>query len=211
MIRTEDPSSRNFILFCSGAPFGYAVLQALRARNCLPRAVVLPQYPPAQVAGLERKLFRSTDDPNPFAQLLGDLPLEYAPRAGQREFADRLSKAKIDYILVACWPYLIDDRIIASAVRAALNLHPSMLPAFRGADPLGAQIAARSTRFGVSLHLLDQRFDHGDIVAQAEVKAERGKVSREWLENTCAIRGVELFIEAMKTQSRGWQTRPQQA
>ena len=53
--------------------------------------------------------------------------------------------------------------------------------------------------FGVSLHLLSQRFDRGDIVAQARLPNSIVKPQRSMLERCCAQQGVELFIEALES------------
>ena len=152
----------------------------------------------------------------------GNLEIAYAPRAQQAQCAQQLRQHRIEFILVACWPYLLDRLLLESATKAALNLHPSLLPAYRGPDPIGAQLSCAEPHLGVSLHLLNSQFDQGDIVAQAEldqlepVQPERvqpendqSKNDRASLERCCAKLGVRLFIDAVNGYDAGWNLLPQ--
>jgi methionyl-tRNA formyltransferase len=113
-------------------------------------------------------------------------------------------------MLVACWPYLIDSSIYQCVDKAALNLHPSLLPDHRGPDPLNQQLAMRETKLGVTLHLLNDKFDQGDIVAQAAFELAETEMDLARLQQDCAILGVELFIEATnKFAGEDWQPIPQ--
>ena len=53
-----------------------------------------------------------------------------------------------------------------------VNVHPSMLPAFPGADAVGAALAAGVTSTGVTVHWIDAGVDTGQIVAQTVVPVE---------------------------------------
>ncbi|MDJ0776244.1 MAG: formyltransferase family protein [Gammaproteobacteria bacterium] len=190
----------------SDAAFSCRVLSELRARERLPALVLLPEFPPAvPPASIEL----ADSSPRAILQLIGDLPLLYAAGAGEAQLASALRRARIEYLLVACWPRLLGPRMRAAATRATLNLHPSCLPRFRGADPIGEQLAAGEERLGVTLHLLDERFDHGDIVAQASFAIAKGERNRAAIEREAAGRGVDLLLEAMHLGPEGWRPRSQ--
>ena len=199
----------DFALFASGAPFSCAVLRALRRLGCRPRQIVLPTYPPAAEPA-DRIELQAVEGRGEFAALAEDTAVDHAPATEQAHFAARFATREIDFILVACWPYLIGEPLIRAARKAALNLHPSLLPAWRGPDPLGDQLAAADPDFGVSLHLLDPAFDHGDIVAQAAVDAGED-LDRATLERRCAERGAGLFVAAAASFDAGWSPRRQDA
>ena len=199
----------SFALLLNGSDFACEVLQALQQSNVCPRLLVLPEYPPAvsaatQAAPAAQLLTRS---PRRLIKLAGNIEIAYAPRARQAECAHLLRQQEIEFILVACWPYLIDKLLLESATKAAVNLHPSMLPAYRGPDPIGAQLDCAEPHPGVSLHLLNAQFDQGDIVSQAElVQPENDRAS---LERRCAVLGSELFISALNEYDAGWNLVPQ--
>ena len=209
MMKSEPRAAAiDFALFATGAPFSCAVLRALRQLGCRPRRIVLPTYPPAAKPAGEFEL-PETDDLGEFAVLVEDCTIDHAPAAEQERFATRLAAQRIDFFLVACWPYLICESLVRAARKAALNLHPSLLPAYRGPDPLGDQLAAGDPDFGVTLHLLNQDFDRGDVIAQARID-NGDPADRASLEQRCAERGAGLFVDAAAKFDEGWSPRPQE-
>ena len=202
------PRKPRFALFLNGSNFACEVLQALRQSNVCPTLLVLPEYPPATRAGPTVEMLTET---SPRSRLLqpGSIEIVYAPRAHQVQCAHLLRQHRIEFILVACWPYLIDKPLLECATRAAVNLHPSLLPAYRGPDPIGAQLSSAEPHPGVSLHLLNAQFDQGDIVAQAELEPGLADFDRTSLERRCAVLGSELFISALNGYDAGWNLVPQ--
>ena len=120
------------------------------------------------------------------------------------EIGDQIRQLDCDFLLVACWPRLITDAVISSVKEAAVNLHPSLLPRFRGADPVSDQLSSDDRQFGVSLHLLNGFFDRGDIVLQQTFTPE--KYERDDIERKAADIGAQLFIAAVNSYHQpGWQ------
>jgi methionyl-tRNA formyltransferase len=200
---TSLPRDR-FALLASGADFSCEVLQALRRKNYQPTLLVLPEYPPAKNMSDPETEIVTAAPRRRLLELGQDIEIGYAPAARQTEFASLIQQAEIDYLLVACWPYLIGEALITSPNKAALNLHPSLLPDFRGPNPIEQHLARGMSRFGVTLHLLNQQFDQGDIIAQAKLIDIDENVDRAHLEYRNAVLGVELFIEAVKNHDHGW-------
>ena len=178
-----------YALLLNGSRFACAVLQELLDENKAPALLILPEYAPA-VSG--DTILHSTKK-LPLQGLAGTIEVGYAPRTQQAKLASRLGRDSFEYLLVACWPYLIDCEVVTSVSRHALNLHPSLLPAYRGADPIGAQLDSGEAHPGVSLHLLSPRFDHGDILAQAVLPDARPARDRITFERQCARLGARLF------------------
>ena len=203
----DAAGSPGFALLASGAHFSCAVLQALLRRHQRPRLLMLPHYPPATKA--DSPVIEIDAGPAaPIQRIAADIETVYAPRARQPESAALVAERGIEFLLVACWPYLIDGEFAASAAGAALNLHPSLLPKYRGPDPLQQQLAAADRRFGVTLHLLDGQYDHGAIVAQAELDDVGENISLQELERRCAELGALLFIDALHAWPQ-WNPLPQ--
>jgi len=84
-----------------------------------------------------------------------------------------------------------------------------MLPRYPGPDPVAAQIECAEPAPGVTLHLLNQQFDQGDIVAQQQLPAQVVLGDRAEFESRAADEGCELFIEAIKRYDAGWLTKAQ--
>jgi methionyl-tRNA formyltransferase len=193
-----------FALFANGANFSCRVLQQLIENHFPPDLIVLPDYPAAREQSDSSLNFKSKIHINPIIAISNGIPIEYAPRKEQAALIPVLLEQSFDYLLVACWPYLINNAITQTALKAALNLHPSLLPHYRGPDPVEMQMAENEKNHGVSLHLLSQRFDQGDIVSQARIDNidDHDRLS---IENHCAITGVELFIKAAEEFDLGWE------
>lgn len=184
----------SFALFTNGSPFSLQVCDCLAARQLQPDLIALPQYPPARVA--TQAGIRIETAATQLHRCFAGVERVYAPRRDTGAIIDRLGIRPVDYILVACWPYLIPADVHGLAGKAAVNLHPSMLPAYRGPDPLTMQIAAMETEFGVSLHLLNSQFDRGELLGQTGFRMDAELVNRYRLEKRCAELGVDLFLAA---------------
>ena len=203
----DDPLRRpRYALLLNGSDFSCEVLRALQQQGFPPDLLVLPEYPP--VTETTNALIEISR-PQRLSRLAGGIEIGYAPRAQQARLAQRLRQAEFAFLLVACWPYLIAQTVVDSVSRGALNLHPSMLPSYRGPDPLGEQIKAGETHLGVSLHLLSPVFDQGDILTQALLPKRSARDNRASLERACARLGSRLFIEALNGYDSGWQPTPQ--
>ncbi len=74
-----------------------------------------------------------------------------------------------DYLFSFYYRNMLPREVLAVPRIAAMNLHGSLLPRFRGRCPVNWVLIKGETRTGVTLHLMEQRPDAGDIVAQREV------------------------------------------
>lgn len=79
----------------------------------------------------------------------------------------------IDVILVSCYGKRIPDRIINLAIGGCYNMHPSLLPGFRGPEPIFWQMK-KAVDAGVSWHKVEHDFDTGAIVAQQRIALDDG-------------------------------------
>jgi methionyl-tRNA formyltransferase len=209
MTSESKTRTQKYALLLNGANFACEVLQALQQRRAPPDLLVLPEYAPAAVPVETTLELVESRSQRRLLRLAGSIPVAYAPAARQEQCAQLIRLQSIDFLLVACWPYLISPILIASAAKAALNLHPSLLPMYRGPDPVTRQIECGARSPGVTLHLLNREFDAGDIVAQARLSAQVSVAERTCFEREAARLGSKLFIEAINRYDAGWQTRVQ--
>lgn len=198
-----------YALFSNGSFLSKATLQALLDADRPPQLIVLPEYPPARSYNNNEFGLLANQNSNPLLALAADIPVAYAPKARQLEVIKTLQHHDIDLMLVACWPYLIAPEIVDALDGAALNLHPSLLPAFRGPNPVEAQLNSNDRQFGVSLHRLSNNFDAGDLVAQLKIQAAKKSPDRQMVEQDCAKGGVQLFVTLLDQNPALWPTRPQ--
>jgi phosphoribosylglycinamide formyltransferase-1 len=93
---------------------------------------------------------------------------------GDRESFDRALMARIDdyqpaLVVLAGFMRLLSDAFVAHYAGRMLNIHPSLLPAFKGLDTHRRAIEARAPEHGASVHFVTAELDGGPVVLQARV------------------------------------------
>ena len=193
------------ILFGNGSYYSIAVLDNLLGRGITPVAIALPEYPPSKRNESIKFEVEQTALANKLIETARRLsiPLIYAPKPLSDSLPEKLLVFKADYILVACWPYLLAPAVNDSISRAAFNLHPSLLPKYPGATPVIDQLARKETSLGVTLHLLSQEYDRGEIVAQTGFTLDNGLSGRRQVEAQAALAGTALLAKAIRENRAG--------
>ncbi len=98
-------------------------------------------------------------------------------------------------ILVA-YGKIIPQEVLNIPRLGFLNIHPSLLPKYRGPSPIYEVILAGDKRTGVTIIKLDPELDHGPILAQKELEIENADTHQSIMEKT-AILGGDLLIEIL--------------
>ena len=94
--------------------------------------------------------------------------------AANSKLIKRLRALEADLIVVASFPYVIPRSLCALARLGALNVHPSLLPRHRGADPLFWTFFYDEPAAGSTVHWVSDALDAGDIAEQQSVVVRRG-------------------------------------
>ncbi len=93
--------------------------------------------------------------------------------------APALRELAPDLIAVASYPALLPPEVLAVPHMGCLNVHPSLLPRHRGADPVFWMFRHDDREAGVSVHWMNEAIDEGEIVAQRSVALDDGTTRRE--------------------------------
>jgi len=120
------------------------------------------------------------DDPNEnvwfgsVAKLCVDKNIPYiTPNANELAvLIPKLQSLAPDYIFSFYYRFMIPEQMLACAKIAALNMHGSLLPKYRGRAPVNWAILHGETETGATLHIMEAKPDAGDIVGQAAVKID---------------------------------------
>ena len=83
---------------------------------------------------------------------------------------DKISQLKPDLIITASYGQIIDKKILDIPHYGSVNLHPSLLPKYRGPSPIQTAILNGDQKTGISIMLMDEKMDHGPIISQKEIK-----------------------------------------
>ena len=129
-------------------------------------------------AGIQVDLvFTHQDDPNEnvwfgsVAKLCTEKNIPYVtPNSNQLvNFIPKIQALAPDYIFSFYYRFMIPEQILSCAKIAALNMHGSLLPKYRGRAPVNWAILHGETETGATLHVMEAKPDAGDIVGQAAV------------------------------------------
>ncbi len=102
--------------------------------------------------------------------------IEAQPGQSREEY-DRMLIAKIDalgadFIVLAGFMRILSNAFIAHYANRILNIHPSLLPEFKGLNTHRRALAAGVRKHGASVHFVNAELDSGDIVLQAEIEIQ---------------------------------------
>jgi methionyl-tRNA formyltransferase len=107
-----------------------------------------------------------------FPALENSVPVYRTKNINTPEGLAFLKSLNADVILLANFNQKVCAEIISLPRLACLNIHPSLLPDYKGVDPVFAALYANETTVGVSVHLVDKEFDTGNILAQSEITTD---------------------------------------
>jgi len=82
---------------------------------------------------------------------------------------EQLKAFKPDVIVVAAFGQILPESVLALPKLGCLNIHPSLLPRFRGASPVASSILAGDDFSGVTIMLMDQGLDTGPVLTRAQI------------------------------------------
>lgn len=113
-----------------------------------------------------------------------------------------LAGYKPDLIVVAAYGLILPKAILEMPKFGCVNVHASLLPAWRGASPIQAAIANGDSHSGVSIMLMDEGMDTGPILAQRSVPI-RERTSAQELSDQLAYLGAMTLTEILPAYLRG--------
>lgn len=132
-------------------------------------------------------------------------PLSLKSDEEQRAFAG----LKADAAVVVAYGLLLPKPILEAVPHGCFNLHPSLLPRWRGAAPLQRAIMAGDTQTGIAVMRMEEGLDTGPICRE-ETFPLNDKITAAELHDALAARGAALMVEALGSlQQNGLQCRPQ--
>jgi methionyl-tRNA formyltransferase len=105
-----------------------------------------------------------------------------------------------DLHLVASYGKIIPDAVLNAPKFGELNIHPSLLPKYRGSCPIQTAILNDDSETGLTIMKLDHDMDHGPIVAQEKINIPDWPISFNELAIRMSKLGAEMFLKVLP----GW-------
>jgi phosphoribosylglycinamide formyltransferase-1 len=137
-------------------------------------------------------------------------PKAYAtPQSYDRAIAIQLKEANIDFIVMAGFMKILTPWLIKQYPLKIINIHPSLLPAFKGANGIKDTFTYGCKVGGATVHFVDEKMDHGPIILQEAFKL-RERETLESLtervheaEHKILPKAINLFVEGrLKVKGR---------
>ncbi|MBL7081209.1 MAG: phosphoribosylglycinamide formyltransferase [Candidatus Omnitrophica bacterium] len=124
----------------------------------------------------------------------------------RKEFENKiiraLEKNNIKLIVLAGFMRILSARFIKRFRNRILNVHPAILPSFKGAHAIADAFSYGVKITGVTIHFVDQKIDHGPIILQGAIKV-KATDTEESLEARIHRLEHKLYPEAIKLFSQG--------
>src|SRR5438067_1806345 len=87
----------------------------------------------------------------------------------EAQLVEMLQDAEVQIVALAGFMRVLKEQMLTAYPRRIVNIHPSLLPKFPGLEAWKQALAANEKWTGVTVHYVDARVDHGDIIRQREV------------------------------------------
>lgn len=138
------------------------------------------------------------------------IPILVTRRINDAEGARFVDSAAPDLLVSAFFNQRIDESVATLPRYGAVNIHPGLLPDYRGVDPVFHATLQRRNELGVSVHRIAAEFDRGDVLAR-EARAADPRDSICWSTARLYDRGGELLIGLLDEIVCGAKGNPQPA
>lgn len=179
------------IVFFGTSEFAIPILETLKQSGLTPLLIVSTPDKPAG-RGLKPK-FPPVKE---WANKTG-VPIIQPENLKDPGLLQKLTGTKCRLVLVASYGKIIPKEILEIPEKGSLNVHPSLLPLWRGADPIRTTILAGDEKTGVTIMLMDEKMDHGPVLAKRELEYPITNIQYPTLETKLAELGGKLLVETL--------------
>jgi len=117
-------------------------------------------------------------------------------------FIETLKALSPDLYLLSAYGHILSKELLSVARLGGINIHPSLLPRYRGAAPIQRAIMAGEEQTGVTLFFMDEKIDHGNMIAQRSLPIEKDDTYGS-LAKKLALLGSKMIIDVLHTVEAG--------
>ncbi|MCD6121971.1 MAG: methionyl-tRNA formyltransferase [Spirochaetales bacterium] len=182
------------ILFAGTPLFAVTPLEKINKNHFICGVLTSPDKP----VGRKRKLTVS-----PVKRKAEELNLRvFQPDKINEEFYSTVKGLKADILVVVAFGKIFKRSFVDIFPQGGINLHPSLLPKYRGPSPIPAAILNGDSETGVTVQALADRVDSGDILGQLSYKLS-GKETTEALAEILSEQGSRLIEDVLEKVEKG--------
>ncbi|NTV40391.1 MAG: methionyl-tRNA formyltransferase [Demequinaceae bacterium] len=150
--------------------------------------------------------------PSPVKQYALDhgLPVETPVKASSPDMVERVGALKADAAGVVAYGQILRPPLIAATTHGWVNLHFSLLPAWRGAAPVQRALQAGDDLTGASTFLIEEGLDTGPLIGQVTERIKPTDTAGELLERLAKV-GAPLLVDSIEALGGGFAMPQQQS
>ncbi len=187
----------NFAFFGTDE-FSVKVLDTLKNKGLIPSLIVtIPDKPKGRKMIMTSPLAKVWGEENGIKVIQpSSLRDSKSDLVTQSTTSNLSASTPFDFFLVASYGKIIPQEILDLPTHGTLNIHPSLLPKYRGPSPLETAILNGNDETGVTIIKLDAEMDHGPILAQESIGLN-DKYNFEQLRDKTAELGAELLTQIL--------------
>jgi len=184
------------IVFLGSSEFSQPILEGLIKNQA--SQVILVITEPDKPAGRGQKI---TASPIKLLAQKYKIPV-FQPVKLDKNFTLQLKNQAPDLIVVASYGQILPADILSLPKYGCLNIHPSLLPKYRGPTPLQATILAGEKKAGISIIKMDEKIDHGPILSQKSLKISNSETTSSLSEKLSKL-GAQLLLHMLPLYLKG--------
>lgn len=193
-VTPEDICRDLNIIFIGTSSFGLPILEELVKNKIIPKLIITE---PAKKAGRSKKLVST-----PIKNYAEKFHFNTAEPEKILNAKNKIKEINPDFIIVAAYGQIIPKSILNIPKLGCLNIHPSILPKYRGPSPIASAILNREKETGITIILMDEKIDHGPIIDQKKIKIDDPDTT-PILEDKLAKIGAVLTIKVINKFNSG--------
>ncbi len=126
-------------------------------------------------------------------------PKDYEKKADyEKEIIEKLSENNIEYIILAGYMRILSSEFVKKYEYKIINIHPSLLPLYKGAHAIEDAFNDNKNIFGVTVHFVNEEVDAGAIILQERVPDTLGLSIEEVTEKVHELE-YKLYPKALKS------------
>jgi methionyl-tRNA formyltransferase len=189
-------------VFMGTSSFALPTMKALAASEAVIAVVTQPDRP----QGRGNKVL---PPPAKECALALGLKVWQPERVKEPQFVEQLRAAEPELIVVAAFGQILPRTVLEVPSRGCINVHPSLLPRYRGAAPVNWAVIHGETKTGVTTYFMDEGMDTGPVLFVREVEIKEAETAEE-LGVRLAVIGAEVLMETIQgIKEARLQARPQ--
>jgi methionyl-tRNA formyltransferase len=175
--------------FLGTSEFSIFILEVLKKAGYIPSLLITaPDKPKGRKLVMTPPLTKVWAEKNDIKVL--------QPTKLDEEFIQKLKKEEWDLFIVASYGKIIPGEVLDIPKYKSINVHPSLLPELRGPSPIQGMILKDKKNTGVSIMLMDEKMDHGPILAQESVTINEWSKASVLEEKLAKVSG-DLLIQVI--------------